>query len=50
MLSDGIHKSGFAILSSQMNGMVDNDEIVANCMVLITRYYCNSDSNEEKVG
>lgn len=50
MLSDGMHQSGFAILASQMNGMVDSGEIVANCVVLITRYYCNSVADKKKVG
>lgn len=49
LVSDGIHKSAFAILASQLNG-VTNTENMENAVVNINRYYCNetTEANGDK--
>jgi len=48
LVSDGVHKSAFAILASQLNG-VTNTENMENAVVKINRYYGNeTEANGDK--
>ena len=44
-LSDGVNKQPSAMLATQLNGLITNNELVQNSVIQLDRYICNTVSD-----
>ncbi|KAF2347637.1 Replication factor A protein 1 [Trinorchestia longiramus] len=49
LVSDGVHRSGFAIMATQLNPLVTSGEVAQHAVIKVTKYFCNQVSDKKKM-
>ncbi|XP_018021755.1 replication protein A 70 kDa DNA-binding subunit isoform X2 [Hyalella azteca] len=49
LVSDGVHRCGFAIMATQLNPMINSGEVAQHAVIKVTKYFCNQVSEKKKM-
>ncbi|XP_018021757.1 replication protein A 70 kDa DNA-binding subunit isoform X2 [Hyalella azteca] len=49
LVSDGVHRCGFAIMATQLNPMINSGEVAQHAVIKVTRYFCSQVSENKKM-
>ncbi|XP_018021326.1 uncharacterized protein LOC108677590 isoform X2 [Hyalella azteca] len=48
LVSDGVHRCGFAVMATQLNPMINSGEVAQHAVIKVTKYFC-SQVSEKKI-